>query len=122
MIDDDADVVEAIAMVLAEEGYQVVAGTSHDEAVGLALAHRPAVVLVDYRMPGVDVSNLVASLRLASPRAMLALCTAADVPETLARQVGADLALPKPFTIEELLALVRRAAAGGDRPDPVLGV
>ena len=112
VVDDDADVVEAVSMVLAAEGHQVAAATGAGEALALARALRPVLTLVDWRLPGVDTRGLIAAL---GAHTRVALCTAADAAADLAHAAGADRVLAKPFAIEELLALVRWAVGEGER-------
>jgi DNA-binding response OmpR family regulator len=107
VIDDDPDLLDAISLVLREEGHQVLTASTDSDAVALARTHEPLVTLVDYRMPGVDARKLIALLRRVTGSLMV-LCTAADQPQAAAEECGADALLPKPFNIDQLLGLMRR--------------
>lgn len=115
IVDDDPDVVEAMAMVLESEGYEVVSAADRDRALELAARRDPVLVIVDYRLPGVDPAELVAAIRAASV-AKVALCTGAEGAEALGHATGADAVLSKPFSIEALLSLAESAARAHATP------
>ncbi len=109
IVDDDNDIVEAICLALEREGYEIRAAATMEDAVEIARTLQPFLMLVDYRLPGVDAVSLVRSLRRVVASANIVLCTAAEAPEVLAQSVGADRVLAKPFTLDELLMLARQA-------------
>lgn len=117
VVDDDADVVESVVMVLCDEGFDVVSAQTAADALAHARARRPSVILVDYHIPDTDTADLIARLKREVPRGSIVLCTADDV--AAVELYGADLALRKPFAIDDLLALMRRlgAASGSGGPD-----
>ncbi|MBI4510134.1 MAG: response regulator [Deltaproteobacteria bacterium] len=109
VIDDDADVVEAISMVLTLEGFGVLVAESEHDALALADAHRPCLILVDFRMPGIDPERLITKLH-ERVSTLVVLCTGADVAKGVFQKSGADVLLRKPFTIDELLEIAKEAA------------
>lgn len=106
-------------MALSLNGFEVASTAVDVEAITLAKTRCPCLTLVDYRIPGIDVERLIGALRRATTTT-IALCTAADSPEPLARRMGADLVLAKPFTLDALLDLARRAAAERGESLPAL--
>jgi signal transduction histidine kinase/DNA-binding response OmpR family regulator len=60
---DDASVREVTSAMLARRGYRVVAATSGDEALRLALQERPSAVLLDLLTPGFSGWETIGSLR-----------------------------------------------------------
>ncbi|HEX6838072.1 MAG TPA: response regulator, partial [Polyangia bacterium] len=52
--DDSDDVLEAHGAILTDAGYRVAFAHDGDQAVAQALALRPAVILMDLQMPGLD--------------------------------------------------------------------
>ena len=82
LIADDQRVVrDGLSMLVALINGVEVVGTASDEheAVQLAAAHRPNVVMMDLRMPGTDGITATADLRERQPAArVLVLTTYAD--------------------------------------------
>ena len=121
--EDDADLRAVLADTLAD-AYDVMAVADGAAALAEAERERPAVIVSDVMMPGLDGVALVRALRAAAwgrdvPVVLLtALAGAGDEVRGLA--AGADDYLAKPFDREVLLARVRRLMAGR-RPTPPVG-
>lgn len=108
VIDDDASVRGVLRTFFEKKGYLVV--EANDGDAGLALVERADVVLLDQMMPGkggLDVIKEVRARGLAVPVLML---TADSNPETavVALEAGANDHVMKPFSLQVLLARVRR--------------
>ncbi|GAA5192630.1 nitrogen regulation protein NR(I) [Ferrimonas gelatinilytica] len=85
---------------------------SHPESLWQALEHsQPEVILSDIRMPGTDGLTLLQRIKSQHPELPVLIMTAhSDLDSAVgAYQAGAFEYLPKPFDIDEALALVRRA-------------
>ena len=97
--------------VLQASGYSTLEATTGEEAVGLALAHEPALVLMDVQLPGIDGVDALEQLRQDERTAsipVLALTAQAmsgDRERFLA--AGFDGYLSKPVDVAELLQAVR---------------
>ena len=63
VVDDVADVAEALAHVLSVDGYDVRVASSGAEAISLIEEFKPHCALFDIDMPGIDGSELAARLR-----------------------------------------------------------
>jgi len=63
VIDDDPVDLDLVEAVLAPEGYAVLRAAGGEEGVALVASERPAVVLLDLLMPGVDGFDVVDRLR-----------------------------------------------------------
>src|SRR5581483_5637315 len=63
VVDDDQDTVDATVQLLNYVGYQAIGTTSAQDAIKMAQAQPPAVVLLDLCMPGCNGSNLAQDLR-----------------------------------------------------------
>ena len=85
-----------------------------EEAVRLARRHRPDVVLLDVRMPGADGLSVLGQLRTELPSIAVIMFSSYDNPTYIARAValGAAGYLVKNASREEIIAGIRRAAAG----------
>ena len=115
VVDDDDAVREAIADVLALDGYEVVTAGDGREALRLlGSVPRPCVALIDLVMPNVDGWELVRALADAPAlRDIPIVCTTAgrdEVPE------GCVALLRKPFDDRALSEAVRGAFARSARP------
>ncbi|HEV7221985.1 MAG TPA: response regulator transcription factor [Pirellulales bacterium] len=118
LIADDHEVVRSgIKSLVAGTEIEVVAeaGTA-DEAVRLAEERRPDVALLDIRMPDNDGLNALSRIKLVRTDLPVLMLSTYDNPTYVARAValGACGYLLKGLTRDELLAAIRRVAAGGD--------
>src|SRR5262245_35130335 len=117
MLVDDHPVVRAgLAGILATEPDIAVVGeaASADEAVTVARAVAPAVVLMDLRMPGGDGVSATLGVLGAVPQARVVVLTTYESDADILRAVEAGAAgyLLKDASRAELLAAVRAAARG----------
>jgi len=125
LIADDQRVVrDGLSMLVALiDGVQVV-GTACDgaEAVRLAQAHRPDVIMMDLRMPGTDGIAATAALHERLPAArVLVLTTYADEDAIVpALQAGARGYLTKDASAEQIEAAIRAVHAGQTHLDPAI--
>ena len=113
VVDDDPGILEAVAELLRIEGYEVETaanGVAALEAIGRS---RPALVLLDMRMPVLDGWGVARMLAERGIRVPILVMTAARDGASWASEIGADGYLSKPFGIGDLLDAVRR---GVDRP------
>lgn len=116
LIADDHPIVRAgiVGLFAAEPDFDVVAeAPSGEEAIALAAAHRPEVVLMDLRMPGVGGVAATREIVAASAVRVLVFTTYEDDDQILAAiEAGASGYLLKAAPAAELLAGVRAVAAG----------
>lgn len=122
LVEDDLDLAEGIGDFLARRGWQVAHARHGALALRLAAADRPAVIILDRTMPGMDGLAVCRALRSGPLAAIpILMLTAADsLPERLEGfAAGVDDYLVKPFAPAELearlTALIRRSgtAVGG---------
>lgn len=117
MVADDHAVVRAgiVALLAAEPGLEVVGEASDGlEAVKQALELRPAVVVMDVRMPGLTGDAATARIREAAPEVRVLVLTTyeSDASILAAIEAGASGYLLKAAPADELIAGVRSVAAG----------
>jgi len=116
LVDDDALVRAGLRMILSSSQELEVVGEAADgtDAVAAVQAHRPDVVLMDIRMPGMDgIAATSAIRRLASPPHVIVLTTfQADAHVLSALRAGADGFLLKDTAPTEIVNAVRLVAAG----------
>jgi DNA-binding NarL/FixJ family response regulator len=119
IVDDQAMVREGFAAVLAAQPGMAVAGQAADgaEAVRLAAALHPDVILMDVRMPvldGLQAARQILSAAAGSDRPRVLMLTTFDVDDYVyeALRAGASGFLLKDATAAELVHAVRVIAAG----------
>jgi len=97
--------------VLAHEGYRLLETDNGEEAVRLAQAERPALVLMDIQLPGIDGMEALRRLRAdAETRAIpVVAVTASAMTQDRATIIAAGFVRP-------FLAAVREALDRGPRP------
>ena len=124
VVDDDASIRWVLERALGQAGMRARAFEQADSAIAALGNDEPDVLITDVRMPGTSGLKLLEALRRTRPALPVIVMTAhSDLESAVAAyQGGAFEYLPKPFDIDEAVALVRRAAAqaalaapGGDR-------
>lgn len=109
--EDEAIVRLDLREILAEEGYDVVGEAGRgEEAVALVREHRPDLVILDVKMPGMDGLSAARAIQSEERTAVLILTAFSqrDLIEQ-ARDAGALAYLVKPFQKEELLPAIEVA-------------
>lgn len=111
VVDDEPDITALVAYHLARGGYRVSTAASGTEALRLARAERPDLVILDLMLPGVSGYDVLAELRrLDDTRDVgVILLTARrdEVDRIRGLTLGADDYLTKPFSPQELSLRVR---------------
>jgi len=82
LIDDVSEVREAVADLIRNAGHEIV-GEADDGATGVqeTLAHRPDLVIIDWRMPGMDGVEATRQIRASYPSAAIVAFCSTDTPE-----------------------------------------
>ncbi|MDR5893037.1 MULTISPECIES: nitrogen regulation protein NR(I) [Halomonas] len=123
IVDDDRAIRWVLERALAQPDLKVECMERADSALQGLLDNPPDVLVTDIRMPGIDGLDLMARVREAHPDLPVIVMTAhSDLDSAVASyQGGAFEYLPKPFDVDEALALVRRAVAHArERQRPVV--
>ena len=124
VVDDEPAVREVLERILRLEGHEVELAADGREAIARQRAAPADAVVLDVLMPHVDGLEVCRRMRDGGDRTPVLMLTARhEVGDRVAGlEAGADDYLPKPFSIDELLArlkaLMRRAGWSSD--DPVL--
>jgi two-component system KDP operon response regulator KdpE len=123
VVDDEQSIRRAVGRALAARGYRVELATDGEEALAVAAAFQPDLVVLDLNLPALDGLEVCRQLRGWSSVPILVLSVREDEPDKVAAlDLGADDYLTKPFGIDELMARVRallRRAGGQGAPRPV---
>jgi CheY-like chemotaxis protein len=110
-VDDEADARELLRLVLEDRGAKVTSFVSAQEALTALKTTKPAVLVCDVGMPGMDGHELIRKLRSEEGRtgripavALTAFARAEDRKRSLIAGYQAHLA--KPFDVGELVLLI----------------
>lgn len=112
VVDDTAEILDLLTLVLSDEGYQVVCCRDGRTALDTILTEQPALVIMDLTMDGVQSWELLDAL-VADPRTAATpfiVCSGAvhalEAAEGRLRTLGGDV-LVKPFDLDLLLEKVQ---------------
>ena len=123
LVDDDPDLLKLISLRLTSAGYRVRTADSGETALAALAVQRPAAVITDLKMPGIDGLALFDAIHRQHPAMPVIILTAhGTIPEAVsATQRGVFGFLTKPFDSQELLQKVAAAVRlSGGEPEPTL--
>ncbi|MDY7079382.1 MAG: response regulator [Chloroflexota bacterium] len=110
IVEDDPDTVGLLSSTMRQVGFTPLVAANGYEALALARRYRPDLILLDLRLPGMDgYESLTHLKRDAVTQTIPIVAISAHVADTEQERnrliaLGAASFLPKPFSIEELLA------------------
>ena len=118
VVDDDAKIVRLVRTYLERDGFAVVTAADGPAALDAIERHRPALVVLDLMLPGLDGRAVVRAVRGDDVAAATPILIVSARGSTLDRiaglEDGADDYLPKPFSPAELVlrvkSILRRSA------------
>jgi chemosensory pili system protein ChpA (sensor histidine kinase/response regulator) len=121
VVDDSLTVRRVTQRMLVREGYRVTLAKDGLEGLEKLAEERPAVLLSDIEMPRMDgfdlVRNLRGDARLKDLPVIMITSRIAQKHKDYAAELGVDHYLGKPYSEEDLLALVARYATAA-APQP----
>ena len=124
VVDDEPQLLRALATNLHARGYQVDQARTGEAALMLAASHHPDLVVLDLGLPGIDGLEVIAGLRGWNTVPIVVLSVRErEADKVAALDAGADDYVTKPFGMDELLARMRaalRRAAPGDKEEAVV--
>ena len=109
VIEDEARIQAFLARGLEAEGYTVVAADNGRDGLELASAGRWDLVVLDLLLPGLSGLQVLRELHTRRPHLPVVILSARSDLQTKLRgfELGATDYLPKPFSLDELLARIR---------------
>lgn len=108
VVDDDREIVKAIALLLEKEGYRVLKAYDGMEALGILAEQSVRLIIMDVMMPRLD--GLSAMMKIRERQNLPIIVLSAKTEETdkvLGLSMGADDYVSKPFNPQELAARVK---------------
>ena len=111
VVDDDAETLALLHEIVAKEGYEVETAEDAETALRRLGEWQPELIITDIHMPGMDGLDLLAAVREKEPDIPVVLLTAYGSLKTAvdAIKAGAFDYLSKPFVVEDIRLVVRRA-------------
>lgn len=111
VVDDDPTVLEGLQMRLEKAGHRVRTGANGEEAMAVVGASAPDLLITDIFMPVREGIETIIQARKAKPELKILAISGAGQTGSLsylkvARDLGADAVLAKPFTTQQLLEAV----------------
>ena len=118
VVDDEAQILRALRVVLRDAGFEVVPAETGAEALDRAAVRPPEAAIVDLMLPDMDGIEVTRRLREWSEMPILVLSAVGEEEQkVLALQVGADDYITKPFGSRELVARLQAALRRGGRSE-----
>ena len=118
-VDDEAHILELLSFNLEASGYRVVTAATGEDALVVCAHERPAMVLLDIMLPGIDGMEVCRRLKSAPTTAdipIIMLTAKGETDDKVAGlQMGADDYITKPFEMKELLARIEAVLRRTDR-------
>ena len=105
IIDDDEGILEALALLLEEEGYAIKTTLRGDESLEVARLFKPDVILLDILLSGSDGRLICKQLKQegSTKKIPVIMLSAHLSAEANFSECGAEAFLAKPFETEDLL-------------------
>ena len=114
IIEDEESIRGFLKINLKRNGYEVIEADNGELGVKLALKEKPAIIILDVMLPGIDGFNVCKIIRNEDEKVGIIMLTAKsqDLDKIMGLEYGADDYIIKPFNPMELLlrikALLRR--------------
>jgi two-component system nitrogen regulation response regulator GlnG len=117
VVDDDQSIRWVLERAMAQAGIPITAFASADHAMQMLNDEQPSAIITDVRMPGMNGLDFVGNVHESYPDLPVIVMTAhSDLDSAVnAYQSGAFEYLPKPFDVDEAIAIVQRAMKVNDR-------
>ena len=114
IFDDDADICNVCSIVLETSGFEVATHDNCNDIVQKVADCRPDVILLDNKIPptgGIDASRELKASADYQQLPIVFFSANLDIAR-LAAEAGADFYIEKPFELDHLVLLLRRACNG----------
>ena len=111
-VDDDPEMRRVIVRILTAVGHDMIEAKDGKEGINLFRAHQPALLIIDILMPGKEGLETIRELRGAASEAGIIAISGGDAMFLdMAKKMGADATIAKPFRTAQLVDVVSRLLA-----------
>jgi CheY-like chemotaxis protein len=116
VVEDDEDTREALGEVLVDEGYSVSEASDGATALRRLRSQRPDVMLLDLGLPEMRGEELLRMKASDPALASIPVVVLSGIARPGPTMPGVTAIVPKPFDLDDIVALVRKIAGAPDDP------
>jgi len=117
VVDDKASLRTMVKAYLTEQGFRVVTAADGQEALFVARAEKPDLILLDIMMPKIDGYEFIRIFGKEQETPIILLTAKLEeTDKVLGLELGADDYITKPFGMRELLARIRAVLRRSEKP------
>jgi DNA-binding response OmpR family regulator len=122
VVDDEEKIVDIIVPYLQQEGYRTLTARTGKQALQIAKADHPSLVVLDWMLPETSGIEVCRELRrIGSIGIIMLTAKSEETDKIIGLEVGADDYLTKPFSLRELSARIRSVLRRiQEQPEPTL--
>lgn len=111
IVDDEEHIIELLKFNLLNSGYEVLTANNGVDAVKIAKAEKPNLLLLDLMLPGIDGFDVCKEIKrnneMKNTTIIMLTAKGEELDKILGLELGADDYITKPFSVRELLARVK---------------
>ncbi|UUZ92621.1 response regulator [Paenibacillus sp. P25] len=108
LVDDEVKMLEAMTSYLQNEGFRIVSATTGKDALTLARTECPALVVLDWMLPGMSGIEVCRELRnMGNCGIIMLTAKTEEMDKIIGLEIGADDYMTKPYSLRELTARIR---------------
>lgn len=111
IVDDEEHIIELLKFNLLNSGYEILTANNGIDAVKIAKAEKPNLLLLDLMLPGIDGFDVCKEIKrnneMKSTSIIMLTAKGEELDKILGLELGADDYITKPFSVRELLARVK---------------
>jgi DNA-binding response OmpR family regulator len=116
IVDDEQRIIDLARMYIENEGFVVASSTDGRDALHKIMNDKPALVVLDLMLPGMDGLEVCRRVRSQSDIPIIMLTARSDdIDKIVGLELGADDYLTKPFNPRELVARIKAILRRSER-------
>ena len=111
IVDDEPNIIVPLQFLMEQNGFDVLIAQSGEEAIEMIMQHRPALILLDIMLPGIDGFEVCEIVRLKpewrDTKIIFLTAKSQDVDIAKGMVLGADAYITKPFSNAQIVNKVK---------------